>query len=80
VAVGHHRVLDEHLDVTRGAQHVDPVIGIAGLDEDLPVLLEPGVGLVPLEGHIAGELGHRGQRLGVGPHGILDDAVAATTE
>ena len=45
--------LDPH--APGGAQRVDAGVGVAGVDEDLLVLLEPGVQRVPLEPRRAGQ-------------------------
>ena len=46
------------------------------MDEDLVVLLVPGVHLVPVQRHVAADVGTAGQRVGVAPHGVLGDPVA----
>ena len=43
MAVGHHDSVDLDLHVTAAAQDVDSAVGIAWMDDDLLVLLEPVV-------------------------------------
>ena len=46
------------------------------MDEDLVVLLVPGVHLVPVQRQVAADVGAAGQRVGVAPDGVLGDPVA----
>src|SRR5215831_11011288 len=61
--------------MTRAVEHVDPVVGIAWMDEDLVVLFVPGVELAPEEGHMVFEGGMRCVGFSVAPGRILDSAV-----
>ncbi len=54
------------------------MIRVARVDEDLVVLFEPGVELVPVEGDVVGQGGLLGARLGVAPGCPLGDALADT--
>ena len=47
--LGQHHAVELDADVPGRAQRVDPDVGVAGVDEDLLVLFEPGVEGVPLE-------------------------------
>ena len=44
--LGDDLAVDGDLDVAGAIQDIDPVVGVAGMDEDLLVLLEPGVYLI----------------------------------
>ena len=62
--------------MARGRQHVDPVIGVARVDDRGLVLLQPLVHLVPVEGEVAGERRRIVERLWVAPDRVLGDLAA----
>ena len=74
--LGDELTLHVHLHVARRAQRVDALVRVAGVDEDLVVLLEPRVDGVPEEGDEVGDVRAPLDDLGVGPHGVLGPAVA----
>src|SRR5207248_2024305 len=55
--LGHGFGADHDADLARGPAGVDTVVRIAGMDEDLLVLLEPVIELVPVERHVALDVG-----------------------
>ena len=57
-------------------EHVHPVVGVPGVHEDLVVLLEPGVELVPVEGDVSLESRSVSGRLRVAPGRVLDLTIA----
>ena len=61
--IGDRDAVDLHHDMARTAQRVDALVRIAGVNEDLFVLLEPGVHRLPLEADRVTELGDRRQRV-----------------
>ena len=63
--------------MARAADGVDAVVGVAGVDEDLLVLLEPVLHRVPVERDAIRDLPHGGERFGVGPDAALGDAPAS---
>jgi hypothetical protein len=69
---------DAHTYVTGRRDDVDPMVRVAGVDEDQLVLLEPLVHRVPVEGGMAGERRSAADRLGVVPGGVLDGPVPET--
>src|SRR5439155_1003889 len=69
-------VADDHLDMARGGDHVDPLVGVARVDEDLLVLLVPAVDPVPIEGDEVLDRGNLVIRLGIAPHRVLRNLVA----
>src|SRR5262245_65711234 len=62
--------------MTRAVEHVHPMVGIAWMDEDLVVLLVPGVELGPEEGHVIFERGMLRVGLRIAPGRVFDPAVA----
>ena len=48
------------------------MIGVPGVDEDLIVLLEPGVHQLPVEGDKTGNVGAAGGGIEVSPGDVLD--------
>ena len=75
-ALGQHLAVERDPDVARGRDDVDPVVGVARVDEHLLVLLEPLIHPVPVErDQVPDRLG-AGERLRVVPGAGLDDLVA----
>src|SRR5439155_23198761 len=60
-----------HPDVAVTVQHVDPVVRVTGVDEDLVILLVPGVHLFPVEGDVILERLEAWPGIRVGPGCLL---------
>ena len=76
VGLGDDRPVELDADMARAAQHVDAVVRVARVLEDLVVLLPPRVHRVPVEGDVPGDVGARVDRLRVVPDRVLGDPVA----
>lgn len=72
----HLHAAHDHPHLARGGAHVDPVVRVADVAEDLLVLVEPGVHTVPVDGDEPAQPLGAGERLGVVPDRVLREAVA----
>ncbi len=68
--------VEPHADVARAAQDVDAMMRVARVDEDLLVLLEPGVHRVPAERDVPADALPAGRRALVAP-GVVDGLALA---
>jgi hypothetical protein len=58
----HCNSVDLHAHVPRAVQRVDPCVRVSRMNEDLLILLEPRIHLIPVKGEVALQRGKRGPR------------------